>query len=318
MGTPQFGATILSAILASHHQLAGVVTRPDRPHGRGRRMDVSIVAALAASHGLPVLKPLGKRDPAFLASMKSWSPEVTVVAAFGMILPPEVLAVAPRGNVNVHASLLPKYRGAAPVQNAIIKGESLTGCTTMLMDEGLDTGDILLQREVTITASMTAGELEDELATVGAELIVETLDAVEKGSATPVRQDSSQATYTSLLKSSDGDILWNQTALETHNMIRGCTPRPGARLFHQERPIRIWKAAVDDCLQGECRGKQAGTVLDVAKGGVRVVCAQDTSLLLCEVQPPGRSRMHAADWARGARLLAGEFSFERDRPTQSD
>ncbi len=313
MGTPEFGATILGALLGSPHDIGGVVTRPDRPRGRGRRVEASPVAVLAASHSLPLIQPRSRGDELFLSQMKAWAPEATVVAAFGLILPQEILAVAPKGNINVHASLLPKYRGAAPVQDAIIKGESITGVTTMMMDEGLDTGDVLLRRETPIGAATTAGELEEQLACIGADLLLETLDALESGAVRPEPQDSAAATYSRALRPDDGDILWNQTAFETHNRIRGCTPRPGARLYFGGQPVRIWKATVDDCAQAQCAGLTPGTVLEYSKSGLRVVCESQTVLLVCEVQPAGRQRMPAADWARGARIQGRESRFDTAR-----
>ncbi len=313
MGTPEFGSTILNALLSSSHDVLGVVTRPDRPRGRGRRMESSPVAVLAASRSLPLIQPRSRSDGVFLSQMKAWAPEAAVVAAFGLLLPQEILAVAPKGNINVHASLLPKYRGAAPVQDAIIRGESITGVTTMMMDEGLDTGDVLLRRETPIGAAMTAGELEEQLARIGADLLLETLDGLESGMVRPEPQDSAAATYSMALRPNDGDILWNQTAFETHNRIRGCTPRPGARLYFGGQPVSIWKARVDGCAQAQCAGLAPGTVLECSKSGLRVVCGSQTVLQVIEVQPAGRQRMPAADWARGAHMQGSQSRFDTAR-----
>lgn len=315
MGTPEFSVTVLQALIDSPHHIAGVVTRADRPKGRGRSVEESPVSALGQAKGYPLLKPTGKSDPEFVSTLKRWSPEVTVVAAFGLILPPEVLSIAPRGNVNVHASLLPKYRGAAPIQDAIIRGESITGVTTMLMDEGLDTGDILLQQGTNIPPDFTAGDLETRLARDGARLLLETLTGIENGVITPQPQDPAAATLSKTLKSSDGYILWNQRAFDTHNRIRGCTPRPGARCFYGGQSVRVWKADIADCTKLDCARAQPGEVLTVSEQGIMVACQAQTAVWLQEVQPASRGRMSAADFARGVRMTGGQGArFDTEAP----
>lgn len=264
--------------------------------------------------GLPLIKPVSRRDPEFAAGLRKWSPELTVVAAFGLILSRDVLAVSTRGNINVHASLLPKYRGAAPIQDAIIKGESITGITTMMMDEGLDTGDILLQREVNIPAAFTAGDLERRLAEVGAKLLLETLDGLEAGEILPRPQDPAAATLAPSLKADDGYILWNQRAFDTHNRIRGCTPRPGARCFYRGQSVRIWKADIADCAKSRCEGMKPGEALEVCRQGITVACDAETAIVLKEVQPESRARMSASDFARGSRIIPGESRFDTRPP----
>lgn len=305
MGTPPFAGVVLDALLGSSHEVIGVVTQPDRPHGRGRKMEMSAVAQLAEAHGIEILKPVSRRDPEFLEGLRRWAPDVSVVAAFGLILSPEILAVPTKGSLNVHASLLPKFRGAAPIQDAIIKGERVTGVTTMLMDAGLDTGDILLQEEVLIAPDTTAGELEERLAEVGAGLLLKTLERLEAGTLLRRPQDGALAAYSPSLGPEAGYILWNDTAAEIHNRIRGCTPRPGARCFLRGAPVKIWRTRMPE---GQQAGKEAqpGDVISAGRESITVTCSGGTSIDLLEVQPPGKGRMSAGDMVRGLRDYGGE------------
>ena len=313
MGTPPFAATVLQALLDSGQKLVGVITQPDRPRGRRRQMESTAVCILAGKRGLPILKPVNSKDPAFLETLQIWKPDLTVVAAFGLILSKAVLAVAPRGNINVHASLLPKFRGAAPVQDAIIKGESITGVTTMLMDTGLDTGDILLRREVAIDPDTTAGELEEALSIVGSELLMETLRQLEAGLVVPVPQDNALATYSPSMKPDAGYILWNENACNTHNRIRGCTPRPGARCFYRGQPVRIWRALRhDDEVIKSCK---PGQIVKAEQDAILTACSEGVCLALREVQPAGKSRMSGGDFARGAHLRPGA-AFDVSAPEE--
>ncbi len=305
MGTPEFAATILTALLESPHRVVGVVTRPDRPSGRGLQVSQSPVSLLAQQHGIPVVKPERASDPVFREAMEEWAPEVAAVAAFGIILKRDILEIPPRGCVNVHASLLPEYRGAAPIQHAILDGRIETGVTTMLMEEGLDTGPILLQERLPVLPDETAGELERRLAELGGRLLVRTLDALESGEVSPTPQDDSRATWARSLGPEAGDIFFDETAAATHNRIRGCTPRPGARAYLNGSPVRIWRSA----LQGGGSAAQedaAGTVVQVAGDALVVTCGDGQPIMLCEVQPSGRGRMSGAAFARGRRLKPGD------------
>ncbi len=310
MGTPGFAAEVLRGLIESRHAVVGVVTRPDRPRGRGKHQAQSEVSSLAAEHGLPVVKPASRKDPGLIQSLQAWAPDVAVVAAFGMILNPDVLAVPARGCINVHASLLPKFRGAAPIQDAIIRGEAVTGVTTMLMDEGIDTGDMLLQASIPIGEELTAGELEEALAVAGRILLLETLDRLEDDNLTRTPQDGVLATYSPSLRPDAGYVHWNQTAAQIHNQIRGCTPRPGARCFAGGSPVKIWRAL--PC--PESQPGAPGEVVDVDKTSLAVACAEGAVRLL-EVQPAGRGRMSGGDYARGLRLKAGSgFRFDSISP----
>ncbi len=314
MGTPPFAATILQGLLASSHHVVGVVTRPDSRKGRGRAQSPSAVAMLADERGIQCVKPESSSAPMLPESLKSWAPDVAAVAAFGLILTSELIAIPPRGCVNVHASLLPRYRGAAPIQHAIIDGETETGITTMLIDSGLDTGDMLLKRTVPIPPDMTAGELEEQLAQVGATVLVETLDAMESGRILPIPQDHSLATYARSLSPQAGDILFDESAKKTHDRIRGCTPRPGARGYLQANPLRIWRSALPS-EHSQPVAVTPGTVLTAGHEGITVACGDGLPIMLCEVQPAGKARMRAADYARGARLAAG-VRFDSEVPSR--
>jgi len=314
MGTPPFAATILRGLLGSSHRVVGVVTRPDSRQGRGRAQIASAVSMLADEHAIPCVKPENAKDPVLTDALKCWDPDVAAVAAFGLILTGDVIAIPPHGCVNVHASLLPRYRGAAPIQQAVIDGETETGITTMLIDSGLDTGDMLLKRTIPIPPDITAGELEEQLAEVGAALLVETLDAVESGRLLPTPQDHSLATHARSLGPAAGDILFTESARQTHNRIRGCTPRPGARCFLKANPLRIWRSALP-AEHSEPTTVPPGTVLGAGRDGITVACGDGLPIMLCEVQPAGKARMRAADYARGARLAAG-VTFDSEAPSR--
>ena len=231
MGTPDFAVPSLEALIKSDDRVIGIVTQPDRPKGRGQQLTPSPVKVIAEHEHLPVLQPTKMKDPAFLAELSAWKPDLIAVAAFGRILPPAILSLPPRGCINVHGSLLPKYRGAGPIQWALINGENETGITTMLMDEGMDTGAMLLQARITIVPDDTAGSLSPRLAELGGRLLVETLAQLKAGTLTPRAQDHRQATLAPLLKKEDGLIDWNLSATALANRIRGLTPWPGAQTF---------------------------------------------------------------------------------------
>src|SRR6476661_2925519 len=228
MGTPAFAVPSLEALLQSEDTVVGVVTQPDKPKGRGQTMATSPIKQLAEKAGVPILQPLKMKDPAFLDALHAWQPDLIAVTAFGRILPPIILDLPPKGCVNVHGSLLPKYRGAGPIQWAIINGENETGITTMLMDAGMDTGAMLLQERVRIDSEDTAGTLSEKLAKVGGSLLLETIRQLKAGTLTPRPQDDSQATMAPLLDKEMGQIDWSFAAIEIANRVRGLSPWPGA------------------------------------------------------------------------------------------
>jgi methionyl-tRNA formyltransferase len=273
-----------------------VVTQPDRPAHRGQRLTAPPVKQAALAAGLPVLQPARLRDPEWPERLGGFGADVAVVVAFGQILPPAVLQAPARGSINIHASLLPKYRGAAPIQWAIIRGETETGITTFQMDAGMDSGDILLTRATPIGAEETAGELFARLAPLGAEVIVDTLARLD--SITPRPQDHAAATLAPRLKKMDGAIDWTRPAREIVNLVRGCNPWPGATTATPAGALTIWRARAI-----EARPRVPGTL--VAHAGGLAVSSSDGLVLPTEVQPESRKPMAWDDWLRGARLRDG-------------
>ncbi len=302
MGTPDFAVPSLEALLKSEETVVGVVTQPDRPKGRGQALAPSPVKLVCQREGLPVLQPLKMKDPAFLQALKEWQPDVIVVAAFGRILPSVILSLPPKGCINVHASLLPKYRGAGPIQWAIINGERETGITTMLMDEGMDTGAILLQETVPIEPDDTAGTLSAKLAQVGARLLVDTLCRLKAGTLVPSPQDHAQATMAPPLKKEDGLIDWSRPAVDIANRVRGLAPWPGAYTFAGDTLWKIWKAAPTD---GPIDKALPGTVIGLAKDAI-LVATGNGLLSITEIQPANSRRMTAAEFLAGHRLSPGQ------------
>lgn len=242
MGTPQFAVPALKALHKNDQDIALVVTRPDRPKGRGRKLTPSPVKETAMNLGFSVIQPSSVRTAEFSNCIEKHTPDFIVVVAFGHIIPKNILAIPKIATINIHASLLPKYRGPAPIQWAIINEEKKTGVTTMLMDEGLDTGDILLSSELEIAPDDTSGTLHDRLADLGADLLIQTLNAFETGDINPISQDHTQATYAPMLKKNDGRMNWKLPAESLEALIRGMTPWPGAFTFHDKKRLKIFKA----------------------------------------------------------------------------
>ncbi|MGH7254133.1 MAG: methionyl-tRNA formyltransferase [Nitrospirales bacterium] len=311
MGTPDFAVPSLGALLRSSHEVVGVVTQPDRPKGRRNTLTPPPVKLVCRRAGLPCVQPTKMKDPAFLDQLKAWKPDLIAVAAFGRILPPVILSLPPKGCVNVHGSLLPKYRGAAPIQWAIINGERETGITTMLMDEGMDTGAILLQAPVPIAPDDTAGSLSPTLAEVGARLLIDTLAGLEAGRLTPRKQDDGLATMAPLLKKEDGLIDWSLSASAIANRVRGLSPWPGAYTFAGEDRWTITHAvaaegtsALSTASPGLLPGTVPGTVVDATKQGLFVATGQGV-VAIQELQPASGKCMTAAQYLAGHRLAPG-------------
>jgi methionyl-tRNA formyltransferase len=303
LGTPTFAVPTLES-LAAQHDVVSVVTQPDRPKGRGQELSPSPVKQSALRLGLPVYQPERVRLPDAQAHLASLSPEIMVVVGYGQIIPQSVIDIASRGIVNVHASLLPKYRGAAPIQWAVANGETRTGVTTMQINAGLDTGDILLERDTPIAPEETAIELGGRLAVMGAELLIETLDGLARGAITPRRQDDAQASLAPILKKEDGAISWADAAVTIHNRVRGLLPWPGAYTKFRGHLLHVWRARVG----GERATLAPGHVL--AGAGFRVACGSGSVLQLVEVQMEGRKRMSADAFANGQRLRENEILGE--------
>ena len=304
LGTPSFAAPSLDAV-ARKHETISVVTQPDRPKGRGQELAASPVKQAAMRLGLPVYQPERIRRPEAQAHLAALAPEIMIVVGYGQIIPQSVIDIAPRGIVNVHASLLPKYRGAAPVQWAIVNGETRTGVTTMQINAGLDTGDILIERETEIGPEETALELSERLAMMGAELLIETLDGLARGAITPRKQDDAQASHAPILKKEDGAISWNQPAKAIHNRIRGLLPWPGAHTRFRGQLLHIWRARVESARAALPTGQV------VAGPGFRIACGDGDVLELLEVQLEGRKRMSGEAFANGQRLGKNEILGEQ-------
>jgi methionyl-tRNA formyltransferase len=296
-----FAVPSLEALVAAGHEVAALVTQPDRVSGRGLALVAPKVKPVAERHRIPVLQFERVRKPEAQEALRRLAPELQVVVAFGQILPRAVIDIAPRGTVNVHASLLPRLRGAAPIQWAIANGDSETGVTTMQIDEGLDTGPLLLSRSLAIGPEETAAELEPRLARLGGELLVETLAGLESGTLTAVPQDPARATLAPLLRKEDGRVDWSLPAHALACRARGFYPWPGAYTQHEGRLLKLIRARE----RPEPAGAAPGEVVEASAAGVSVACGQDTRLLLEEVQPESRKAMPAGAWAQGARLRRG-------------
>ena len=301
MGTPEFAVPSLEALLRSSDEVVGVVTQPDRPKGRGQVLTASPVKQVALRAGVPIIQPVKMKDPGFQDTLRSWRADLIAVAAFGRILPPIILELPSKGCMNVHASLLPKYRGAGPIQWALINGEHETGITTMLMDEGMDTGAILLQERLTIQPDETAGGLSVRLADLGARLLVETLDRLRAGTLTPRPQDHTKATLAPMLKKEDGLIMWSMTAGEISNRVRGMTPWPGAYTYMGSERWLIGRASALDDHTGP---EEPGTIVSLTSESL-VVTTGKGRLALLELQPANAKRMSVAQYLAGHRISPG-------------
>ena len=304
LGTPAFAVPTLERIVEAGHQVAAVLTQPDRPRGRGQQLAPPPVKEAALRLGLPVYQPERVRRPESVEFLRGLGAEAMVVVGYGQIIPQNVIDLAPLGIINVHASLLPKYRGAGPIQWAIVNGETRTGVTTMRIDAGLDTGDMLLKRETEIGPEENAIELGERLAVMGAGLLVETLDGLAAGAIVAEKQDSAQATYAPLLKKEDGLIDWSRPAHAIHNQVRGLQPWPGAYTAFRGQKLHIWKTRL---AAGGSRRDVPGFVVNLKP---LVVSCGDGALELVEVQPEGRKRMSGADFANGQRLSDNEILGE--------
>ena len=299
-GTPSFALPTLNSLLQGPDQVVSVVTQPDREKGRGRKVVISPVKELALRYSLSPLQPEQAKEEAFQKALKGLEPDLVVVVAFGQILPKSVLNIPKYGAVNVHASLLPRYRGAAPIAWAILNGEKVTGVTTMVMDEGMDTGDILLQSEVPIGEEDTCQTLHDRLAPVGARLLTETLDKMKEGNIQPIPQDASKATYAPSLRKEDGHIDWKKEAVEIDRQVRALNPWPGTFTRLGGRSLRIHKGAVRERVPA---GK-AGTVVWVGTDSIEVETGRN-AYVIKEVQLEGKRRMSTREFLSGHPISVG-------------
>ncbi|HIT52436.1 MAG TPA: methionyl-tRNA formyltransferase [Candidatus Fimivicinus intestinavium] len=305
MGTPEFAVPCLERLLQDGHEVAGVFTQPDKPKGRGYAMAAPPVKQAAQRAALPVFQPISVKTEETLAQLRELAPELIVVVAYGKILPRAVLELPEYGCINVHASLLPRLRGAAPIQWAILRGDQKSGVTTMYMDTGLDTGDMLLKAETPIGADETAGELHDRLSQMGAQLLSDTLHALQRGSLRREPQREEDSTYAPMLDKSLCPIDWSKTAQEIHNQIRGLSPWPVAVTRLRGRQLKVHTSRLEE----QSGVGPAGAVV-VGKDCIRVVCGDGRLLSLVCVQPEGGKRMAAADFLRGHPIQEGTILGE--------
>ena len=301
MGTPDFAVASLAALHETGAHTLSVVTQPDKPRGRGYVLTPPEVKVYAMEKGLPVYQPISLRDDDFASLLKELDPELIVVAAYGKILPKSVLDYPPHGCINVHGSLLPKYRGAAPIQRAIIDGEKVTGITIMYMAEGLDTGDMLLKKEVPITEDDNFESLFDKMATCGAEALLEAIALMQEGKLTPEKQDDTKATYAAKIEKADCRLDFTRPASEVYDRIRGLSPFPLACAERGNTLIKIVSVKKSD---KSVKGEPGALFED--KGELFVICGDGRSLKLAEVLPAGKKRMSGADYLRGNRLADGD------------
>ena len=300
MGTPQFAVPSLEAIANGEDRLVLVVTQPDRPKGRGRELVPSPVKIMAQERGIEIAQPEKVSDTKFLDRLKKLAPDLIVVVAFGQLLPKALLDIPPMGCINTHASILPKYRGAAPINWAIINGEEKTGITTMLLDEGMDTGDILLIKETPIGDDETAGELTIRLSHLAAELLIETIAGLKNKSIRPTPQDHSKKTLAPILKKEDGAVDWSKTPIEIKNHVRGMSPWPVATTTLSGETIKIYWIEVREA---EVKF-DPGVVVGTSDDGI-IVSAKGGAIVIKELQAPGKKRIPASEFIRGRKIEVG-------------
>lgn len=300
MGTPDFAVPSLEALLTKH-EVVLVVTQPDKPKGRGKKMVPTPVKACALEHGIPVLQPEKVKEPEFVEQLRSYEPDLIAVTAFGQILSEPILEMPKYGCINVHGSLLPKYRGAAPMQWSIINGEKVTGITTMYMAKGLDSGDMLLKAEVEITDEDTFATIHDKMAVTGANLLLDTLEQLEAGTLERIPQDHDAATYAPMITKETGHIDWSKNRQDIINLIRGLNPAPAAYTIYEEEVLKIFGAVISDV---QADGAANGEIVAVVKKGFVVKCG-DGCLLITEVQARGGKRMMTDAYLRGHAMKEG-------------
>ena len=308
MGTPDFAVPSLGALAKAGHEICGVFTQPDKPKNRGMKLQPSPVKQKALELGLPVYQPAKMRDGEALAILRELKPELIAVAAYGKILPPDILNLPRLGCVNVHSSLLPKYRGAAPINWAILNGEDETGVTIQYMAEGVDTGDILAQVKTPIDLNENAAQLYDRLARMGAALLIETVRELEAGTAKPAAQDHSRASYAAMLSREQSPMDWTRTARQLHDQVRGLYPWPSATAVLDGVRCKILRTA----LSGETTGKSAGTVLQGDKKGLKIACGGGNVLEVLELQPDGKKAMAASAFLLGHPVPPGSILTKQE------
>ena len=303
LGTPQFATVPLRALLDGNYDVCGVFTQPDRPSGRGNRLHASPVKILAEERGVRIFQPEKLRSEENRAIVENLEPDVIVTVAYGQIVPPWMLRLSRLFPVNVHASLLPRWRGAAPIARAILNGDAVSGVTTMVMEESLDSGDVLLREEVPIPVEATEGEFAETLAETGARLLLKTLEELESGGIVPAPQDEALATWAPKIRKDESTISWEYTALEVHNRIRALNPQPGASVDFRGEKINLWRSLPSD----GAKNVSPGTLLGVTQNALRIACGGGTAIDILEMQRAGRKRTNGREFASGTRLKTGEL-----------
>jgi len=304
MGTPEFAMPCLKALVENGHEVCGVVTQPDKPKGRGHKMVPTPVKAMALEYGLEVYQPETLKNNAFSDTLSQLDPEIIIVVAYGQILPEYILNYPKYGCINVHASILPKYRGAGPIQWCVINGETETGVTTMYMEKGLDTGDMLIKKTTPISKTETAGELHDRLCILGAEVMLETIDALEKGSVERVPQDDELSTYAPMISKETGRINWSDNADKILNLIRGTNPWPISHTLYKGEPLKIIRAE-----EGRDYDKdvKAGQIIGLCDKKLEVATGDGKTVLVCELQFAGSKRMSVESYLNGHTIDMNEI-----------
>lgn len=307
LGTPRFAVPAFQMLLEHSYEICGAFTQPDRPSGRGRKLQRSPIKILAQEQGIPVFQPVRIRDEENRQILEDLRPDFIIAAAYGQILPGWLLRMARIAPVNIHGSLLPRYRGAAPIAWAILNGETVTGVTTMVMHEELDSGPILMQQEVLIPINKTAGELELEISVIGANLLIKTLDGLQTGIVHPIIQDASKASWAPRITKDLAKISWQKRALEIHNQVRGMNPWPIAYAEFRGEHLRILRSL--PATQSTDASKIPGAFLGLTRDGIHVQCGEGTVMEILEVQRPAKEIVSGREFSNGARLCTGDLIF---------
>lgn len=307
MGTPDFARGALEALIAAGHEITAVVTQPDKAKGRSKELQFPPVKECALAHNIPVMQPVRIKTPEAISELKKYEADVFVVAAFGQILSQEILDMPKFGSLNIHGSLLPKYRGASPIQQVIIDGEAETGVTIMQMDAGIDTGDMLYKRSIEIEDADTFETLHDKLMVLGGEAIVEALELLEAGALVPEKQEDALSCHASLITKEMGNIDFQKSALEINRLVRGLNPWPSAYTFYKGKQLKIWETTVES----DTSSAEPGTITEVTKNTIKVAC-KEGALCIMSLQLEGKKRMNTHDFLLGVKVQEGEaFTFEK-------
>lgn len=307
MGTPDFARGALEALIKAGHEITAVVTQPDKAKGRSKELQFPPVKECALEHNIPIMQPVRIKTPEAIAELKTYEADVFVVAAFGQILSQEILDMPKYGSLNIHGSLLPKYRGASPIQQVIIDGEKETGVTIMQMDAGIDTGDMLYKRSMEIEDKDTFETLHDKLMVLGGEAIVEALELLETGALEPQKQDDSKSTHAKLITKEMGNIDFNKSAIEINRLVRGMNPWPSAYTFYKGKQMKIWEVSVSH----QNTQEKPGTVTEVTKNTIKVAC-KEGCIEIESLQLEGKKRMTAHDFLLGVKVQVGDC-FTKDK-----